>query len=158
MRLVKFLSEEILTKESIEQLCPKTAFKVDLFRGVKGLRGNIGKVIPTKHRSPTGCSSEMHALLNVAFKKEFGEAVRAEAVFCTGNKSEARDYGTLYKIYPSDDFSVYWSNSIEDLYCLQSTQGFLQIDEFAPFIAIYCLISEKAETRKAYALEYMVDR
>lgn len=156
MRLLKFLSEE-LTVADLEKLCPKTANKVDLYRGVENIRGNFGKVIIEKNRTPLNSDIEFQAILNSGFKAVFGIPVRSECVFCTGLEREAKGYGTVIKIYPSDDFTAYWSGSIQDLYALSPMSSFLQINELAPFIAIWCLISEKKAFRKAPSLKYNLD-
>ena len=115
--------------------------------------GYFGKTDIPKNREPRNSSIEYHSIMNTGFMSVFGVPLRACSVFCTGDEKEASKYGKMAKIYPSDDFTVYWSDNIKDLFELSHNEDFFQTEEYAPFMAIYCMIADKRECRNIPTLK-----
>lgn len=155
----KDIANEIISYTEAQALCSKTFGKIDLYRGMRipdlSIQPDtIGKTSVSKKRIPRNSSLEYHIFLNNAFKNVFGVFARSESFFCTADKNEASGYGDLFQIWPSDDFKVYWSNTIKDLFRLSYNKDILQNEEYAPFMAIYCLIAENGELRSKELLEH----
>lgn len=141
MRLLKFLNEtpeKLENFEDIKKLCPKTTIdNLELYRGSSSIWTKFGKENIRKDRRPRDTSEFFHDLVNSGFKAVFGVPVRSECVFCTGNKSSAELYGAVSKIWPSDDFAVYWSPDILDLFKMRISRPNLSTDSLKAFGAIY---------------------
>lgn len=109
-----------LTWEEVQKLCPKsTSISINsgkyMYRGSKDLQGKFGRAIIRMNRRPSKTDKILSNVLNKAFDSYFGVPLRSASLFCTGSTSFARNFGSLYKIYPSDDFNVYWSPNVKDL-------------------------------------------
>lgn len=112
MRLLKFLKESELNWENIKSLCPKSVdasekYNSYLYRGSRDLEGDMGKAYIRKDRKPTNSPIQYHDFINTGFKKIFGINLRSESLFCTGNYAQAKSYGRLFEIFPSDDYTLY---------------------------------------------------
>lgn len=92
--------------------------------------------------------------MNAAFNAVFGIDLRSSSFFGTGDMAEASKYGDLYNIYPSDDFTAYWSPFIKDLFSLNLSEELLWKEEFAPLLAINSLIADDAELRSPELLNH----
>lgn len=142
-RILNEAIENLSSFEDIKKLCPKaTSVNAELYRGIKYafMKGKYGKENIRKDRKPKDSSNEYHTLINNGFKTVFGEYVRSEAVFCVSNIQYAFQYGDVYKIWPSDDFTVYWSSQIPDLYSLDTSKINLSSDTLKAFGVVYALI------------------
>lgn len=115
MRLLNFLKEqeEFTGCSKIENFYSKNSGK--LYRGMKNAP-NEGKIVTIQDRKPKDSTLWFHKNMDKAFIAVFGKPLRSCSVFCTGNAFMTRAYGKTYTIYPSDDFEVYWSPKIVDLY------------------------------------------
>jgi len=92
--------------------------KFALYRGIHNTEEPfVTKEVRLKNRKPSDTSLTMHQIIQGYFKKTYGEAYRS-AMFTTGDRSTADEYGTLYKIFPIGDFTFLWSKEIEDLYSI----------------------------------------
>jgi hypothetical protein len=60
--------------------------------------------------------ADVHEELNEYFIDKFGWAARSEGLFTTGSIQFAKIYGTVFQIYPADDYQFLWSPAIQDLY------------------------------------------
>lgn len=146
---------ENLECAELEQICPETYGKVDLYRGIGHDLGQCGQTKVVKGREPRSSGIEYHDIMNSAFKEIFGMPIRSDTFFCTGNYEVALDWGngTAYKVYPANNFVVYWSDTINDLFHLERSKEHLQNLDYSPFIAIHCLVRLPSEQRKSEELE-----
>lgn len=71
---------------------------------------------PEKRLKPRDMPVKWHEYLDEEFFKKFGWHARTEGIFCTGNWSQARSYGPVYKIIPVDGYKFLWSMRVYDLY------------------------------------------
>lgn len=146
--------EELDNFYDIEKLCPKaTKAQVELYRGMKDVsRMRFGKMDIRKDRRPKDTSSRLHELLNNGFKSVFGTYVRSECMFCSGFIGSTRLYGDTYKVYPSDDFTVYWSPYIEDFVDIlpRDVAKLANSDSLKAFFLIYSLIRTKDNTQNDF--------
>lgn len=71
-----------------------------------------------KNRRPKDTPDDLHERLDDLFLEEYGERYRSNAVFCSGDLSQADGYGTTtYGIFPiGNSYSYCWSGTIKDLY------------------------------------------
>jgi len=75
-------------------------------------------------RKPTDLFSEIHKSFDDVFNERFGWRARSNGLFCTGYMGDAKEYGTVYTIFPKGPFKIIWSDNIGDLYIkLQDTMG-----------------------------------
>lgn len=126
----------------LKEECPSTYNKVDLYRGIGNLPDKCGKTL-VKRRMPKNSRLEYHLITNDIFYQIFGIQIRSETVFCTGAREDALNHGKLHKIYPSDNFTVYWSDVIKDLYYLEMSKELINNTDLAPFVAINCLLAKQ---------------
>lgn len=161
----KFINEVVEKLESFEdikKLCPKTtSTDIEIFRGIRikdaPLNIKYGKENIRKDRKPKDTSIFFHDLINKGFKAAFGVPVRSECVFCTANKGLADWYGKACKIYPSNDFTVYWSPYITDLFGLRHTKLSLSSDNLKALAAIYCLIYNHTERNPDFSYKFSAE-
>lgn len=50
-----------------------------------------------------------------AFEEIFGWKPRSQALFCTGSRSQAEEYGQVYQIFPIGKFKYVWSPAVPDM-------------------------------------------
>lgn len=84
----------------------------------RGIRANddalYGK--PFEARKPKDSNTELHDMVNDAIKHYGFEANRENAMFVTGDRSQASGYGySLYIMFPVDGFKFTWSQTVKDL-------------------------------------------
>lgn len=84
----------------------------------RGIRANddalYGK--PFEARKPKDSSAELHDMVNNAINSLGFEANRENAMFVTGDRSQASGYGySLYVMFPVDGFKFTWSQTVKDL-------------------------------------------
>lgn len=84
----------------------------------RGIRSNddalYGK--PFEARKPKDSNTELHDMVNNAIKHYGFEANRENAMFVTGDRSQASGYGySLYVMFPVDGFKFTWSKTVKDL-------------------------------------------
>lgn len=86
-----------------------------LYRGEQKTVPVFIKEIRT-NRAPTDLSIEAHNYINQKLKAAGFKLNRSDTMFTTGDKLTAQGYGTLYRVYPMDDFSFLWNPEVNDLY------------------------------------------
>lgn len=86
-----------------------------LFRGIKSNDDALyGK--PFEARKPKDSNRDLHELVNDAINNLGFTANRENAMFVTGDRSQASGYGhALYIMFPVDGFSFTWSQTVKDL-------------------------------------------
>ena len=86
-----------------------------LFRGIRASDDAIyGK--PFDARKPKDSNTELHDLVNNTIGELGFEANRENAMFVTGDRSQASGYGnSLYVMFPVDGFTFTWSRTVKDL-------------------------------------------
>ena len=89
-----------------------------LYRGVKS-NEIIHKLTPETNRQPTESSIDIHKQVDAWLMKNYGIAGRSQAVFATGDKSQAKSFGVAYSFFPIGPFSYVWSESVHDLLSLE---------------------------------------
>jgi len=68
------------------------------------------------NREPKDTPQWMHRDLDNRFFQKFGVRARSNALFTTGSYSQASSYGDIYIIFPKGQYTVIWSDDIQDLY------------------------------------------
>lgn len=86
-----------------------------LFRGIRSSDDALyGK--PFEARKPKDSSLELHELVNGTINSLGFTANRENAMFVTGDRSQASGYGhSLYIMFPVDGFTFTWSKTVKDL-------------------------------------------
>lgn len=86
-----------------------------LFRGIRSSDDALyGK--PFESRKPKDSNRDLHELVNGTIKQLGFEANRENAMFVTGDRSQASGYGnSLYIMFPVDGFTFTWSRTVKDL-------------------------------------------
>src|SRR6056297_324818 len=69
-----------------------------------------------QNRKPKDTPEEINQWVDKWFYKKFGIKARSQTLFCTSDKSSARNYGKIYYIFPIGNFEVIWSKKYTDLY------------------------------------------
>jgi len=69
-----------------------------------------------KDRYPKDTPPVVHEALDEIFDKEFGWKARSNAVFCTGDYNQAKEYGNVYMIFPVGKYKLLYNRNIKDLY------------------------------------------
>lgn len=91
-----------------------------LYRGIRPIIMGAGQILHKAMcpigRKPTDSSRFLHLVADKWFHKTTGIAFRSNAIFCTGNKAEAVEYGTCYIMIPIGNFDYCWSPFVEDMY------------------------------------------
>lgn len=90
--------------------------KLPLYRGTTKKIYGLTKLKVRKNRIPKDTSEEIHTILNDSFKFLSGIYYRSEAIFVTGSRRIAYDYGNLYMIFPIGKFNYAWSSLVEDAF------------------------------------------
>ena len=86
-----------------------------LYRGIKSSDDALyGK--PFDARKPKDSNRDLHELVNGTINKLGFTANRENAMFVTGDRSQASGYGnSLYIMFPVDGFTFTWSQTVKDL-------------------------------------------
>ena len=69
-----------------------------------------------KNRQPLSTEKYEHNFLDRLFYKKFGWKARSNSIFCTGSKTVASSYGTVYGIFPIGKYKFIWNKDIRDLF------------------------------------------
>lgn len=87
-----------------------------LYRGMgKASELFLTKAVRRTDRHPLATDKTIHDLYNEYFQRKFGYPYR-NGVFATSHHAQAKNYGTVYHIFPIGQFQVCWSPIVEDLY------------------------------------------
>lgn len=93
-------------------------YNIEAYAVFRGFQGKLSKDIEIhtvrKDRKPVGTPLSIHNTANDFFTKEFGVPVRSQALFASGCRMQADEYGTPYCIIPKGKFSFYWSPKVYD--------------------------------------------
>ncbi len=124
MKLKQIILEEQSDEEILEILerdCKRFLEICDnkfLYRGSKtqSTDNSLKKIKMRKDRAPRDMKANTHVMLDNYFEDNFGIRYRSAAVFVTGSKENAEDYGKVYAVFPIGDFSFIYSPIIVDLY------------------------------------------
>ena len=91
----------------------------DPFSLLRGLRPTpdwaVKKTARLANRQSMSTPDWLHKELNQMFVKRFRVPFR-NAVFCTGNESQARVYGMMFAVFPIGNYKYAWSPKYRDLY------------------------------------------
>ena len=89
---------------------------MNLYRGLTSEQIIEGIIKVRKDRKPRHLNILIHNIADEIFLELFGIKFRSQALFCTGDISEAFQYGNVKCIEPieCDDFNVCWSPKIKD--------------------------------------------
>jgi transcription antitermination factor NusG len=92
-----------------------------LFRGIKSSDDAVyGK--PFEAREPKDSDRALHDLVNGTINNLGFEANRENAMFASGDRVQASNYGSLYIMFPMDGFKFTWSKTVKDLVLGRSTK------------------------------------
>lgn len=98
-----------------------------LFRGIKSSDDAVfGK--PFEARKPKDSNRELHDLVNGTISNLGLDANRENAMFVSGDRSQASNYGSLYIMFPKDGFKFTWSKTVKDL-VLDSSKKLEMLDK-----------------------------
>lgn len=119
MRLIE-LSENIETFwDEIESNC-SDIFKLMydtkecLYRGASG-KPEYFKAVPRENRSPRDSNHEGQIVYDFYLDKLGIKAKRSNSIFVTNDFNHAKDFGSVYVIFPVDGFSYSWSQTESDI-------------------------------------------
>jgi len=89
-----------------------------MYRGIspKSTRAERFIGTPVANRRPQDMPFQFHSFMDNLFLQKFDWRARSSAIFCTGDTDQAKYYGTLYKIFPTDGFKFIWSDKVRDLF------------------------------------------
>jgi len=87
-----------------------------LYRGMRGTDAPYatGRV-RLDDRKPMATGIDKHEAINKYFTEKYGEPFR-NALFTSAKANFAADYGNLFLVFPTGDFTFVWSEEVEDLY------------------------------------------
>lgn len=119
----QFLYEEQKSAEEIAEMIKRDCSPFlkewrnyrPLFRGSK-IDGNFQKFIVDKNRKPKHTNQEIHDALNDGMYDLTGIHYRTEAVFTTGDRRMAEEYGTPCLFFPIGHYNYLWSYKVNDAY------------------------------------------
>lgn len=98
-----------------------------LFRGIKSSDDAVyGK--PFEARKPKDSNRDLHDLVNGTINNLGFEANRENAMFVSGDRGQASNYGSLYIMFPMDGFKFTWSKTVKDL-VLDSSKKLEMLDK-----------------------------
>ena len=87
-----------------------------LFRGIKNETKEIFKGKVLKNRKPKDSAQSLHDFYNKIFIKKFKILLRSQSLFCVQTPIMTVPYGQRYIIFPINNYTLYGSNLIKDLY------------------------------------------
>lgn len=128
MKFLKYLNEKDLTIEEIKQILYKDCkpylkqlTKINFKKRELLISGRkdqtpFGTKDIRKDRKPRDTKLEIHNWIDEQFYKKFGIKARSQTLFCTGDLSQASNFGYTHYIFPIGNFEVIWSNKHMDLY------------------------------------------
>jgi hypothetical protein len=82
------------------------------------------------NRIPSDMEEELSDAFDSALYNRFGFYARSNAIFCTGDKKEAKRYGNVYMIFPVGKYKFVYSENIKDLYTETSSMGDLNSEGY----------------------------
>jgi len=82
------------------------------------------------NRRPSDMEEELSDAFDSALYNRFGFYARSNAIFCTGDKKEAKRYGNVYMIFPVGKYKFVYSENIKDLYTETSNMGDLNREDW----------------------------
>ena len=87
-----------------------------LYRGMQGTAAPYmtGRV-RLEGRKPQATGTHIHNAVNEYFTIKFGEPFR-DALFTSSDANFAADYGNLFLVFPTGQFTFIWSEEVDDLY------------------------------------------
>ena len=123
MKLYNWLSEEKKFENAvslIKEHCSKYIKDLKnpnqmLLLGNKTFIKSFDLVKINKKRLPRDTSLWVHDGLNDYYEKIFKERIRETCAFATLNYRQARYYGSVYYMFPTGNYSIFYSDKIEDL-------------------------------------------
>lgn len=86
-----------------------------LYRGIKRSTDDALYGKPFTARKPKDSNVELHDLVNDTINTLGFDANRENAMFVSGDRSQASGYGNLYIMFPVDGFTFTWSKNVKDL-------------------------------------------
>jgi len=90
--------------------------RYEIYRGMKRVHSAFSKrTVRLDKRNPTDSPRDVHDAVNEYFHDTFGAPFR-NAMFCTGNLTEVREYGEAFVVYPIGDFEFLWSPYVDDMF------------------------------------------
>jgi hypothetical protein len=97
----------------------KSCSKPVAYRGLPVLQFPMKHIFYDKpvrtDRRPLDMLKQKHEMLDKAFYELFGWWARSNAVFLTGDITQAADYGREYLVFPLGKFKFVWSPKIDDM-------------------------------------------
>lgn len=114
------VNDEETVTDLVKQYCaPFLSHKMDkpFYRGIRNFPESIIAEFDTPvGRKPKDLPLAAHTYCDLWFLKNFRHRYRSNAVFTSGNKPIASQYGTPFIFIPIGNFNICWSPSVEDLY------------------------------------------
>lgn len=87
-----------------------------VFRGIKGAQPNIFVGKPRDDRRSKDTNNDIQTGFDEMLSESGFKALRSNSIFCSGNYSQADNYGKVYLIFPKDGFNFTWSPMFSDLF------------------------------------------
>lgn len=95
--------------------CGELTMQHLLYRGIEIPDFKFIKTVRTD-RQPKDTNKILHVWLDNWFNENFGVRYRTNAMFCTGDIKQTKEYGEPCVVFPIGDFKFVWSPHVEDLY------------------------------------------
>ena len=90
----------------------------------------FAKLKTMRNRLPKDTPQWSHELIDKYFLNEYGFLYRSQAVFATGSRMEASDYGPPFTMFPIGEFTFCYSPKCSDLFkYLDDTRLFSEVDK-----------------------------
>lgn len=80
----------------------------------------LKKDVRLDKRTPMDSTDDLHALINDYFIEKHGAPFR-NAMFATGDRALAGEYGKIYSVFPIGNFEFLWSPDVKDLWAASSS-------------------------------------
>lgn len=103
-------------KEECTQIC--NIYSIEKKFLYSGKKNNEDFIILNEisNRKPKDTNENVQNLFDEIFTELGFIAKRSNSLFTTGNIAEAKKYGSVYVVFPYDNFHFTWSKKIRDLY------------------------------------------
>lgn len=109
-------------KPYLKDLHSKLPYGEHLYSGRKSRGAMFIERSVRKDRQSTDTHKEIHDDFDRTFQYEYGWKGRSNSLFCSGDMSDAEEYGTLFMIFPQGQYKVAYHPEIGDLYIHFSRQ------------------------------------
>lgn len=106
---------ELVTKDC-QPFLQQLDSPIPLYRGMSQNNNITTPKTVRMNRRPSATNRFITNKFDELFAPICGFKPRTQSIFCTGDKSQAMDYGHTHIVFPKGDFKFIWSDKIKDFY------------------------------------------